>query len=64
MDLIINPNVCSTAMQPVNFNGINEKLDLIEIIEKDKNDFCQIQQLYIIKEVNNQQELNNMSICK
>ena len=48
MDLIINPNVCSTAMQPVNFNGINEKLDLIEIIEKDKNDFCQMQQICII----------------
>ena len=51
MDLIINPNVCSTAMQPVNFNGINEKLDLIEIIVKDKNYFCQMRQLYIIKEL-------------
>ena len=55
MDLIINPNVCSTAMQPVNFNGINEKLDLIEIIEKDKNDFCQMQQICIIKEAKHQQ---------
>ena len=53
MDLIINPNVCSTAMQPMNFNGINEKLDLIEIIEKDKNDFRQMQQLYIVKEAKN-----------
>ena len=60
MDLIINPNVCSTAMQPVNFNGINEKLDLIEIIEKDKNDFCQMQQICIIKELNTSR--NNMSI--
>ena len=56
MDLIINPNVCSTAMQPMNFNGINEKLDLIEIIEKDKNDFCQMQQICIIKEAKHQQE--------